>query len=62
VEGLKRTGNPPTRESVVDGIESLKDLDIGIGIKLTYSQTEHQGSHKVWATVIKEGKFVPLDW
>ncbi|MBI3327200.1 MAG: ABC transporter substrate-binding protein [Nitrospinae bacterium] len=62
VEGLKRTGNPPTRENVVDGIESLKDLDIGIGIKLTYSTTEHQGSHKVWATVIKEGKFVPLDW
>ena len=61
-EGLKRMGNPPSRESVVDAIESLKDLDIGIGITLTYSKTEHQGSHKVWATAIKEGKFVPLDW
>lgn len=62
MEGLKRAGNHPSRESVIDALESLKDLDIGIGVKLTYSKTEHQGSHKVWATMMKDGKFVALDW
>jgi ABC-type branched-subunit amino acid transport system substrate-binding protein len=61
VEGIKAAGNP-TRESIVDGLEGLKGVDVGIGMPVSYSRTEHQASHKVWPTVIKKGKFVSLNW
>jgi ABC-type branched-subunit amino acid transport system substrate-binding protein len=62
VEGVKKAGSNPTRENVIDGIESIKDLDIGIGTPITFSNTEHQASHKVWPTKIKSGKFATFNW
>lgn len=61
VEGLKAAPSM-TREGVIDGLESLKNLDIGIGVPITYSSSQHQASHMVWPTVIKNGKYEPLDW
>jgi len=61
VEGLRRASPNITRERLIDVMESAP-LDIGIGTPLRYSQTEHQGSHAVWMTVIRDQKFVPLDW
>lgn len=61
VEGLRRAAPNITRERLVDALES-GPVDIGIGTPLRYSKTEHQGSHQVWLTVIRNGKFVPLDW
>ena len=62
VEGLKKAGNTPTRESIVEAIEGLQELDIGIGFLINYSMTNHQASHKVWPTIIKNGKYVSLNW
>jgi len=62
VEGLKVTVLPVNKESLIDGIESLKNLDIGIGNDINFGKTDHQASHKVWPTIIKNGKYVPLDW
>ncbi len=61
-EGLKNAGAAPTRESIVDGIEGLHNLDVGIGEMINYSKINHQASHKVWPTVIKNGKYVELNW
>lgn len=61
VEGLRRASPNITRERLIDALES-GPIDIGIGTELRYSKTEHQGSHQVWLTVIRDGKFVPLDW
>lgn len=61
VEGLRRASPNLTRERLIDVMESAP-LDIGIGTPLRYSKTEHQGSHAVWMTVIRDQKFVPLDW
>jgi len=61
-EGLKRIAGPITRESIVDAIEGLGTLDIGIGIPLRFSKEEHQGSHHVWLTVIHDKKLLPMDW
>lgn len=61
VEGLRRASPSITRERLIDVMESAP-LDIGIGTPLRYSKTEHQGSHAVWMTVIRDQKFVPLDW
>jgi ABC-type branched-subunit amino acid transport system substrate-binding protein len=62
VEGLKRAGTSSTRESIVDALEGLNGLDIGIGGSVSYSKTHHQASHQVWPTIIKNGKYVSLNW
>lgn len=62
VSGLKQATQPLTKENVVDGIESIQDLDIGIGVKISFNKNEHQASHKVWPTMIKGGKFITFDW
>ncbi len=60
VEGLKRAPKKITRENVIDAIESIKNLDIGIGVPISYSPMEHQALHRVWATEIKNNEFVPF--
>lgn len=61
VEGLRRASPNITRERLVDALES-SPIDIGIGQPLQFGKAEHQGSHEVWLTVIRNQKFVPLDW
>ena len=61
VEGLRRASPNITRERLIDAIES-SPIDVGLGYPLRYSKSEHQGSHQVWLTVIRNQKFVPLDW
>jgi branched-chain amino acid transport system substrate-binding protein len=52
----------PTREAVVDALEGLGQFDLGLGEPLHLSRTEHQASHRVWPTLLKEGRFVPFQW
>jgi branched-chain amino acid transport system substrate-binding protein len=61
VEGLRRSSPNITRERLIDALESAP-IDIGIGTPLRYGNREHQGSHQVWLTMIKDGKFVPFEW
>jgi ABC-type branched-subunit amino acid transport system substrate-binding protein len=52
-------------ESVHNTLDSaVKDLDIGIGILLNFSSTNHQASQTVWGSVIQaDGSFrVPFTW
>jgi ABC-type branched-subunit amino acid transport system substrate-binding protein len=62
VEGLKNSGASPTNESIIDALENINDLDIGTGVKVSYSKNNHQASHQVWPTIIKNGKHEALDW
>lgn len=62
VEGLKHAGPKPTRETLVDGLEKVKGFQLGTGVIVNYSKTEHQASHKVWPTIIKAGQFESLNW
>jgi len=50
VEALKRTGAELTTERLVDTIEQFSRVDLGFGAPLSYSLSEHQGSHKIWST------------
>jgi ABC-type branched-subunit amino acid transport system substrate-binding protein len=62
VEGLQRAGPDPTVEKVVDALETVRDLDLGIGTKLGFAPSEHQASHKVWGTVMDgKGQLRPID-
>jgi branched-chain amino acid transport system substrate-binding protein len=65
VEGLKRAGKDLTREGLIRGIESIHELDLGLGpqLKLNYSPKEHKGFNHVLPTVIRGGRAVPFtDW
>lgn len=50
VEALKRAGQELTTEKLVDALEQVQNFDPGFGTKISYSISEHQGSHKVWGT------------
>lgn len=54
VEALKRAGPDLTSEKLVDTLEQIDGLDLGFGTKIAYSMSEHQGSHKVWGTMLDE--------
>src|SRR2546425_384360 len=58
VEGLKRTGKVLTRETFIDTVESMQDVDVG-GFYVSYSSKNHAGSKFVDLTIIaREGKFL----
>ena len=54
VEGLRRAGTNLTTESLVEALESIHGLDIGLGAPLSFSPSEHQASHKVWGTAFDD--------
>ena len=65
VEGLKKAGKELTREGLIRGIESIHELDLGLGpkLKLSYSAKEHKGFDHVIPTVVRGGRAVPFtDW
>ena len=62
LEGLKRAGQQPDTEKLVDGLESLRNFDMGLGTLISFNQSEHQGSHKVWGTQLDDhGHYQPFD-
>ncbi len=62
VEGLRRAGRKLDVETLVDALEGIKDLDMGIGISLGFGPSEHQASHKVWGTLLQaDGSYRPID-
>ncbi len=62
VEGLKRAGKEPTREGLVDAIESMNSYDLG-GVAVSYGPADHEGMEKVYLTGIKDGKYFDIqDW
>ncbi|MGC2446480.1 MAG: ABC transporter substrate-binding protein [Candidatus Sulfotelmatobacter sp.] len=65
VEGLRRAGKDITRERFISGIESIHEMNAGLGPKLilNYSASDHKGFDNVYPTVVKNGQAVLLtDW
>lgn len=62
VQALKRAGPQLDTEKLVDTLESMRDLDMGLGTHLNFGRGEHQASHKVWGTALDEtGKYQAID-
>jgi ABC-type branched-subunit amino acid transport system substrate-binding protein len=62
LEGLKRAGPNPDTETLVDALETVRNYDMGLGTLINFGQSEHQGSHKVWATQLDDhGHYQPVD-
>jgi ABC-type branched-subunit amino acid transport system substrate-binding protein len=65
VEGLKRAGKEVTREKFISSIESIHDMNVGLGPKLVlnFGPNDHKGFDSVYPTIVKGGQPVLLtDW
>jgi ABC-type branched-subunit amino acid transport system substrate-binding protein len=59
---LEKLPGEPTREGIVESLEGLGEFDLGLGQKLMLGPKDHQASHGVWPTILKDGAFVPFSW
>lgn len=62
VQALKRAGPQLDTEKLVDSLESMRNLDMGLGTSLNFGRAEHQASHKVWGTALDEtGRYQAIE-
>ena len=62
IQALKRTGPQLDTEKLIDNLESMRNLDMGLGTPLNFGRAEHQASHKIWGTALDEnGRFQPIE-
>jgi branched-chain amino acid transport system substrate-binding protein len=62
IDALKRTGAQLDTEKLVDALESTRNLDLGLGVSLSFARSDHQASHKIWGTALDEtGRFQPVE-
>ena len=62
IQALKRTGSELDTERLIDNLESMRNLDLGLGTPLNFSPADHQASHKIWGTAIDEsGQYQPIE-
>jgi branched-chain amino acid transport system substrate-binding protein len=62
VESLQRAGRDLDTEKLIDALESIRDLDLGTGTKLSFGPSEHQASHRVWGTLLDgRGRYQVFD-
>jgi ABC-type branched-subunit amino acid transport system substrate-binding protein len=62
LEGLQRAGKKLDTDGLIEALESIRGLDLGIGVPLGFGPSEHQASHRVWGTVMDgKGAFSQVD-
>jgi branched-chain amino acid transport system substrate-binding protein len=62
IQALKRTGPQLDTEKLVETLEAMDNIDLGVGAKLSFGRAEHQASHKIWGTALDDtGIYQPLD-
>ncbi len=61
-EALRKVGPQVDTEKVVDALESLHDLELGVGAPLGFNRMDHQALHKIWGTQLDAaGHYQPFD-
>jgi ABC-type branched-subunit amino acid transport system substrate-binding protein len=61
-EGVRRSGPQIDTERLVEVLEGMRDVDLGVGTPMSFGRAEHQSSHKVWGTQLDQaGRYQPLD-
>jgi ABC-type branched-subunit amino acid transport system substrate-binding protein len=62
IRALKRTGPEFDTEKLVDSLENIHKLDLGLGVPLAFGRGEHQASHRIWGTVLDENaRYQPIE-
>jgi len=52
----------PNRESIIDALEDMGEFDMGLGVDLILTNTDHQACKTIWPTVLSKGKFKSFAW
>ena len=60
-EILRRLGGKLDRDGLEEAVFSVRDYDLGIGERVSFSPDRRQGLQTVYYTVVQEGRFVTLD-
>jgi ABC-type branched-subunit amino acid transport system substrate-binding protein len=62
IQALKRARPQLDTEKLIDVLENMRNLDLGLGVPLNFGRAEHQASHKIWGTAIDEnGKYQAIE-
>ncbi|MBV8926251.1 MAG: ABC transporter substrate-binding protein [Bradyrhizobium sp.] len=62
IQGLRQSGAQLDTEHLIDNLEAMRNIDLGLGTTLGFGRAEHQASHKIWGTALDDaGKFTALD-
>jgi branched-chain amino acid transport system substrate-binding protein len=62
IQALKRAGPQLDTERLIDVLENMRNLDLGLGAQLSFGRAEHQASHKIWGTALDEtGKYQAIE-
>jgi branched-chain amino acid transport system substrate-binding protein len=59
--GLDRAGKDLTIDSFIKGMESIKDYKDIFGAELSFGPEQHHGSTHSFLTVVKDGRWVPVE-
>lgn len=62
VEGLKRAGRDPDPDHIIQALESIRELDMGLGLPIHLDSGHHQALHRVWPSVYHGGRFSLTHW
>jgi branched-chain amino acid transport system substrate-binding protein len=63
VEALTRAGANPTRATLREALESMRNFDAGIGAPVTFTPERHQGLDNVYFTRVDKTRWVAIqDW
>jgi branched-chain amino acid transport system substrate-binding protein len=62
IQALKKAGPQLDTERLIDTLENMRTIDLGLGAPLNFGRAEHQASHKIWGTAIDDnGKYAPVE-
>jgi ABC-type branched-subunit amino acid transport system substrate-binding protein len=61
-QGLLKINGEITKESIIDGLESLTSVDIGLGVDVSLSKQDHQAIEMLWLSGLKNGQFMDFEW
>jgi ABC-type branched-subunit amino acid transport system substrate-binding protein len=62
IQAINKVGPQLDTEKLIDTLEIMRNIDLGLGTQLNFGRSEHQASHKIWGTAIDDnGKYAPLE-
>jgi ABC-type branched-subunit amino acid transport system substrate-binding protein len=62
IQALNKAGPQIDTERLIDTLEAMRNIDLGLGAPLNFGRAEHQASHKIWGTAIDDnGKYLPIE-
>ena len=62
IQAMNKVGPQLDTEKLIDTLEVMRNIDLGLGTQLNFGRSEHQASHKIWGTAIDDnGKYAPLE-